>query len=409
MKTVFRLPPCPDYDIEGTESWLTDLAAEGLHLAKDGFFLGIGCFEKGEPAAVRYRLEAAEKPTSMWTDDGGLPEDSAVELSRAFGWDYVANRGQFYIYRTALPGALELNTDPAVQALSLDLVCKRQRGTFVGTLTNLLVLCILYPLLFTGGAFLLTVIALRTWLCLFGATLLLWNLGRGLRELWYLHRLKALLQTGGHIDHGKAWRQKAAAYHLRTALRRALTLLWFVLLLLRLSTGVSEEGKIPLAEYTGNPPFLTMEDLAADGGYALAEMGFSNTVEIWSDFLAPVNYDWNEIADLTLPDGRHISGGLYLSYHEARTPALARAIAQEYIRKDRHDGTSLFHESKYEPLPLSPLDVDFAAAYTNDLHFPTLVLQNGNKVMRAYWYQTSEDKLSTDEWAALLAASLAPA
>lgn len=406
MKLACRLPPCPDYDVEGTESWLTDLAAQGLHLSGEGFFLGVGLFDRGEPAAVRYRLEAAEKPTGLWAEDGGVPPQTAVELSRELGWEYVAGRGEFHIYRSARPGVRELNTDPAVQALSLDLVCKRQRGAFLRTLTNLLVWCVLYPLLCSGGAFLLTVIALRTWFCLFGAALFLWDLGRGLRELWHLHRLKALLQNGGHIDHKKNWKGKAAAYHLRTALRRALTLLWFALLLLRLTAGLSEEGKLPLAEYTGDPPFLTMEDLAAPGGYTRTEVGFSNTVESWSDWLAPVNYDWGEIAEVTLPDGRHISGGLYLYYHEARTPALARAIAREYVRKDRHDSASLFRESTFEPLPLAPLEVDFAEAYTAELHFPTLVLQKGNKVLRAYWYQVSEDKLTVDQWAALLAASL---
>ena len=29
-KHTFRLPPCPAYDIEGMESWLSDLAMEGL-------------------------------------------------------------------------------------------------------------------------------------------------------------------------------------------------------------------------------------------------------------------------------------------------------------------------------------------------------------------------------------------
>ena len=37
-KYVLRLPPCPDYDVEGTECWLTDLAREGLLLKKDGLF-----------------------------------------------------------------------------------------------------------------------------------------------------------------------------------------------------------------------------------------------------------------------------------------------------------------------------------------------------------------------------------
>ena len=43
-KYVLRLPPCPDYDVESTECWLTDLAREGLLLKKDGLFAGVAVF-----------------------------------------------------------------------------------------------------------------------------------------------------------------------------------------------------------------------------------------------------------------------------------------------------------------------------------------------------------------------------
>ena len=55
---LFRLPPCPPYDVEATESWLEDMAAQGWMLEKDSIFLGVAAFDKAEPASVRYRLEA---------------------------------------------------------------------------------------------------------------------------------------------------------------------------------------------------------------------------------------------------------------------------------------------------------------------------------------------------------------
>lgn len=405
---AYRLPPCPDYDVEGTQSWLTDLAAQGLHLARDGLFLGIACFEKGEPQSVRYRLEAAEKTTSMWAEDGGLPENAAVELSRELGWEYVANRGQFYIYRSAAPGVRELNTDPAVQALALDVVCKRQRRRFVNVLADILFWLLLYPLLQLRGAFFLLMLAVRTWFFLFGAALLLWELGRNMVQLLHLSKLKHQLQSAGSIDHAKDWKSKAAAHHLKNALRRGLIVLWLLLLLLRWNDDALDKNKRPLADCAVDPPFATLADLAGEGGsYELQSYGFSNTVEVWSDLLAPVNCDWNETADVTLPDGRRISGGLRVYYHETRSPALARAIAEEYVRKDRYDHVfSLLRESRYEPLALGSVEADFAAAYTGSLHFPTLVLQTGNKLLRAEWYQVSEDKLTVDEWAALLAGSI---
>ena len=43
-KHVWRLPPCPAYDVEGMESWLTDQEARGLRLSRDGFFAGFAIY-----------------------------------------------------------------------------------------------------------------------------------------------------------------------------------------------------------------------------------------------------------------------------------------------------------------------------------------------------------------------------
>ena len=107
-RRAYRLPPCPAYDVEGTESWLSDMAREGLHLAPDGFLLGFAAFERGAPAQVRYRLAASLRQPGLLDDNGGGPDPEAVELGREMGWEYVARRGDFYLYRTARPGAREL-------------------------------------------------------------------------------------------------------------------------------------------------------------------------------------------------------------------------------------------------------------------------------------------------------------
>ena len=62
---VYRLVPCPEYDIAGIETWLSDLSEEGLFLTQDGIMAGIAVFEYQKPQRMRYRLEAAQKSTSM--------------------------------------------------------------------------------------------------------------------------------------------------------------------------------------------------------------------------------------------------------------------------------------------------------------------------------------------------------
>ena len=120
---TYRLPPCPSYDVEGTESWLSAMAEKGYVLAKDGFLFGFAAFEKAQPQKLRYRLQASQQPIGALSENT-LPED-AEDLYASFGWRYVCARGQFHIFCTDSPDAPELNTDPRVQAIALDVVRKR--------------------------------------------------------------------------------------------------------------------------------------------------------------------------------------------------------------------------------------------------------------------------------------------
>ena len=119
-KLVHRLIPCPQYDVSGMECWLSDMAKQGYHLQKDGFFAGVATFEKSTPQTVIYQLQPSEKSTSMWADNNGDPDEEAVELSKEYGWEYVAKRGEFHVYRTFDPEARAFHTDPEVQALPED-------------------------------------------------------------------------------------------------------------------------------------------------------------------------------------------------------------------------------------------------------------------------------------------------
>ena len=56
-QTVRRLAPCPPYDVEACESWLGDMAEQGLMLELWGL-LDVR-FRREEPRPVRYRLAAA--------------------------------------------------------------------------------------------------------------------------------------------------------------------------------------------------------------------------------------------------------------------------------------------------------------------------------------------------------------
>ena len=55
-----RLCPCNPMDIEGIQTWLEDMAQDGLILEKESVFFGFWSFEKSTPQKVLYRLEVVQ-------------------------------------------------------------------------------------------------------------------------------------------------------------------------------------------------------------------------------------------------------------------------------------------------------------------------------------------------------------
>jgi len=390
---IYRLPPCPSYDVEGMESWLTDMARRGLVLAKDGIWVGIAKFERTKPRWMRYRLEAAPRSTSMWADHWGEPDPDAVALNGEYGWEYVAKRGEFYIYFSTDPEARELNTDTKVQAIAINAVRKRQETAVFQTFIWML----LYLLLKLRGNLLLAMIQSGTWFILLGVIILLWFFVEALMEALSLGRLRKRLLADGKLDHGKDWKKRTYLYYGKNCLQVVLVLIWVCFFFLKWNASILEQDKRLLADYPGEPPFATMIDFAGEGGSCQRD-GDYNSVREWSDWIAPLNMDWEEHAAITLADGTGLRGALYVDYHETVNVRLARQLAMEYYRQD-------LRGKRASPLETPRLAVDYVSAYVNEIGFPTIVIQNGTKVIHATFWQISREnrELPLEEWVGLMA------
>ena len=398
---LFRLPPCPPYDVEATESWLAEMAAQGWMLEKDNIFLGVAAFEKAEPASVRYRLEATERNASDWDDMSGAPDPEAMALNADFGWEYVARRGQFYIYRNPEADHRELHTDPRVQALAVKSLEKRQIHQL---LSILLILGInLFAVHLRGGSLLLSAAAAGLPITLLTALLALWLLADPVREVVHLGRLKKRLAAGQPLRHDGDWRKGQTGYYARRLIHLLLFLAWLVVLL-HLWAGKAEgAGKEALADYKGTLPFADMRDFA-EGEFQLTwpDMHYNSVIDESNAFVRRY-VDLAEHARILRPDGTALDGGLYVSYFDARWEWLAKALAGEFLWTDRRKTGRGWRESLEYP----DLGLDEATAYRNDVHFPCVVLRQGRVVLRAMFYQTGEgEDMPLEEWAGILADSI---
>ena len=398
-KLVHRLIPCPPYDVSEMECWLSDMAKQGYILQKDGLFVGIATFEKSSPQIITYRLQPAEKSTSMWAGNGGDPDEEAIELSKEYGWEYVAKRGEFHIYCTTDPDAREFHTDPEVQSLAMNAMRKRQRDNiFSGIFWGLF-----YPWLLFRGKTMLAIIHVGTIPMLVFMTACLWMSIHSIVSAVKLIRLRKKILNGEETGSGSNWKQGAGRYHANNIIRRCFYIAAFLMFLNVMEKQSINEEYIPLTEDTKDMPFATMEDFLRGGERKLMNMqvGNMNTVREWSDLLSSVNFEWDEAGEVTHPDGRVLSGGLEVIYHETKAPWIAKRLAREYLLKGK--------ESKeFELLELQLENLDQVIAFDSTLHFPSIILREGNKILYARFYTNGSDTVQyeLEEWAGILAECL---
>ena len=395
-KTYYRLAPCASYDVEGMESWLEDMAEQGLFLSSDGFFCGFGFFHKEEPGRAKYRLQASEEQGSVLSD-GDVPEKEQQEISEALGWEFVARRGEFYIYRSIKEDVRELNTDPEVQAITMKMVQNRQFSSIISCLIWL----ILYPLLKKNGAIIVPMLYMKTWFYLFSMVPILWFFLGSVWKLVHYTRLRKKLRKGEQLNRDKNWRKRAWLYPTKNVVLIVLCCVWGCLVLANIHRSVLFEDEIPLKEYTGNPPFATMADIAPGNPYEIEPMGYANTVTEWSDVLAPVNFIWEEYASVQVSEERTVFGFWDVNYHEVKWKWMAKLLAKDYMKLDQ--------ERDFELIGEMDLGVDYAVAYMDDIHMEKVILVHGNKVLQGTFHEYSgeqENFFSLEEWAKIMADSI---
>ncbi|MBQ4578238.1 MAG: DUF2812 domain-containing protein [Clostridia bacterium] len=393
-----RYPPCPAYDVGCMEAWLEQMAQQGLHLdGASGFFAGLATFTEGQPAQVKYRLEAVSKAKGFF-EDNSAPADEAVEMAEEMGWEYVCRLREFDIYRSGSALTPELNTDPLLQAQSLKAVEKRMRGAVL----HALFWWILYPLLRSLGP-VYAAARIGGLLALWGWGLLVGQLLVAVYRLWFLARMRRELLRGAAPRRPKNLRKAGLRYRVGHGLHVAAAVLLTVTVLIQGFSGRLDHGEIrqPLADFPGDAPFPTIADLAPEEAvYAEEYFDFDddeNTFALWDALPVKRAILWEENAKLTFADGQRFTGGLYVEYYEAKNEWLADRLAKTLFRRD-------LASWNVEEIDLPNLGLDYARG--TDRVFNTVILRQGNKVLRGYFYNTALRAIPWEDWLQATASAL---
>ncbi len=199
---VKKLRTISIYDIGKTESYLSDMAKEGLILTGiSGLYY---YFKKNEPIEIEYRIEFGEK----------VLDPEMREMYDLSGWRYTCSIKGIHVFRSEVSNTLvEPYTDPSEQSYTLQRSC--QLFTRLICFEAVLWLGIILLSVFASGIGNTPVLNQLTsnFMYLYEVVLLFYVIFELVRNLYTLLRIKKKLRMGIGIDHHEPWKRITVGFY----------------------------------------------------------------------------------------------------------------------------------------------------------------------------------------------------
>lgn len=387
VKYAHRICPCDPCDVEGIQSWLEDMAAEGLFLAEDGVFCGVFSFERRTPGKATYRLDVAQKRKPRFLDSGDELTDEELELYRAMGWEYLLRYGDFRVYRSVERETLELNTESETHAITIGLLKEKHRGSFVYAVLTALFWVFFAQSALRYGFRIAVSIGVVFFLSVHGVILDAWltNLLRLIRFRRYEKRLLG----GDSLNHRVEWKKTAPLIYFM----RALPFLFsFGVAFGLLSALTHDTTEIPHGEYPGEPPFATVADVFPGGAITADNVWLDYGTFKMGETAVSRNVEWKESCDVTTSEGEKFFCILRLSYHETVSERIAWGLERDYYTYDRSRSRGKWFEDVTAP----ELDVDSVRVYYNGYGILSVLMREDNRVVHAV--VTLDNQSNANQW-----------
>lgn len=198
MKYKRKLAPACGFDLPAMESWLEDMALEGLFLDSFSGSLMFARFLKGEPKKLTYRIDLKE-----YFDV--LPPPKMREMYEEFGWKFVTHyRNKGYIFCTESENPTELHTDPIAQSNGIRTIYDSNRKLYIAMIVIPLLLMIAFAVKVWRDLASWIIIPISSILGL-PELMMLIALIASLKELRFLKSQMEALELGIPMEHRKEY------------------------------------------------------------------------------------------------------------------------------------------------------------------------------------------------------------
>ena len=354
IRYAYHTCPCFAFDVEGIQTWLEDMAAQGLVLEADGTFLGIFTFQKTTPRKCRYRLTPIKDKKGFFSDSSAGPSEEEQEFSKKCGWEYLVRYASFYIYRATGEDVRPLHTDSTVLAMALGAVKRKQREAIISTILHFLIYIFLSHNLFSffrSGA----VIGLLFLLSMTGFGF--WLIGSSSIAIVRLSRYQKRLQHSDALEQPKNWKEKA----LFVRLTKLFPLFCSIFFLCSWGNSLTNAyDAIPLTEYTQDPPFAVLEDIFPEAEIdRAADFLDYNTIIHYNTALSE-NYEWRQEDTVSTETGSYHCI-LRIEHHKTVGELWAKGLFWDYFTYER----LRYRGKRYEEFDMPQTEFDDVRVYSS--------------------------------------------
>ncbi len=186
------------YEIGKTESYLSDMAKEGLFLT--GMSQSFNLFEINAPADREYRIEFGEKVLSR----------EMREIYKVSGWRYVCSFKGIHIFQAAASDTLvEIHTDPEEQSYTLRKSCKMFKRLILFEIIMLFFMMAFAAFgVMIGDTPALNLLE-NNFIHIISVAIVIYTIYEITRQLQALIQIKKRLQMGFYIDHHESWKKRS--------------------------------------------------------------------------------------------------------------------------------------------------------------------------------------------------------
>lgn len=362
QETIRRFIPCSLYCTAKIESWLEEMAAEGLVLYKFST-LDYAVFIKDEPQRISYRFCLK----------GNSKDESEVnKMMHKYGWEKVCEAKNFIIFASPVPVTFESDDIYRLKELRDKAVKYRSMQNIISLVSYLMIIAsyiffkdIAVDAVNFGIGALLTPISILFFLI-----------------AWQTVEIIDIRTYKKHISDKNAYIRNTGKINLilHTAkyISIAAIFLSFIILLVSPSAKTNNDIWYDSIAENENPPFATVEDFVTGNAIKKGdpEKDPGALYSKWSNAVSKINYHWRESSDFLHTDGTTESIQLNVDYHDTFSPLLAKWLIWDYYFKDK--SIKITSDVK----KISGYNIDYGLTY-NNWGYHVVIVQKDNKLIKA--------------------------